>query len=199
MSALAAPVRYTAEEYLARERAAPLERSEFINGQIYAMSGASREHNLVSGNGFGELRAQLRGRPCEAYINDMRVKINETGAYVYPDVVVVCGEPQFEDASVDTLTNPTLIVEVLSPSTEGYDRGAKSAHYRRLASLQEYVLIAPNRISVERFVRQGGEWVLSEATDPGTIVSLASIGCRLALADVYDKVTPDAANAGPAA
>ncbi len=189
MSAIAVSARYTAAEYLALERAAPLGRSEFINGQTYAMSGASREHNLVSGNVFAEIRAQLRGRPCETYMNDMRVQINLTGAYLYPDVVVVCGEPTFEDASVDTLTNPTVIIEVLSPSTEGFDRGGKFAHYRRLATLQEYVLIAQDRVSVERFVRRGAEWVLSEATEQGASVFLAAIDCRLALADVYEKVS----------
>jgi Uma2 family endonuclease len=198
MSAVAASVRYTAAEYLALERAATLGRSEFINGQIYAMSGASREHNLISGNVFGEIRNQLRGRPCEAYMNDMRVRVNVTGAYLYPDVVVVCGEPRFEDASVDTLTNPTVIIEVLSPSTEGFDRGGKFAHYRRLASLQEYVLIAQDRVSVERFVRRGEEWVLSEATEQSATILLAAIDCRLALADVYEKVSFSNEDGAPA-
>src|SRR5688500_19004622 len=115
MSSLAQPL-YTPEEYLALERGSD-HRSEYVNGRIYAMAGASREHNLIAGNIFAELRAQLRGRPCEAYVNDMRVRVTTTGAFMYPDVVVVCGELRFDDAEVDTLLNPTLIVEVLSPST----------------------------------------------------------------------------------
>jgi Uma2 family endonuclease len=189
MPAVAVPVRYTAAEYLSLERAATLERSEFVNGHIYAMSGASREHNLITVNVSSLLNTQLRGRPCEVYTNDMRVQVNVTGAYFYPDVVVVCGEPQFQDANVDTLTNPTVIIEVLSPSTEGFDRGGKFAHYRRLASLQEYVLIAQDHVSVERFVRRSEEWVLSEATEPDATISLAAIDCRLALADVYERVS----------
>src|SRR5206468_6291774 len=120
--------------------------SEYINGQIYAMSGASREHNLIVVNLIRELSSQLRGRPCEVYASDMRVKVRPTGMYTYPDVVAVCGEPRFEDEQVDTLVNPAVIVEVLSPSTEAYDRGQKFAHYRKLESLTEYVLVAQNEV-----------------------------------------------------
>ncbi|MBV9772315.1 MAG: Uma2 family endonuclease, partial [Gemmatimonadetes bacterium] len=120
MSRLAQPL-VGPEEYLAAERTAR-QRSEYVNGRVYAMAGASREHNLIVGNVFAELRAQLRGRPCEAYVNDLRVKVSRTGLYTYPDVVALCGEPRFEDEHVDTLLNPGVIVEVLSESTEGYDR-----------------------------------------------------------------------------
>lgn len=130
MSALT-QTRYTVEEYLTLERSAAC-KSEFHDGQIYAMTGASREHNLVSGNIYRELSEQLKKRPCEAYINDMRVKAAEARSYHYPDIVVACGTPQFEDAHVDTLLNPTLLIEVLSPSTEAYDRGGKFAHYRKI-------------------------------------------------------------------
>ena len=112
----------TAEEYLALERKAPY-KSEYLKGEVFAMTGASRRHNLISLNIGAELRAQLRQRPCEVYTSDMRVKLGATGLYTYPDVVVVCGEPAFEDAEVDTLLNPILLVEVLSKSTEDYDRG----------------------------------------------------------------------------
>src|SRR5919198_4874617 len=122
------PPDYTPEEYLALERAAR-HKSEYVNGRIYALAGASRAHNLIVVNVSAELRAQLRGRPCETYASDMRVKVSQTGLYTYPDVVVVCGEPRFEDAQVDTLLNPTVIIEVLSESTESYDRGEKFAHY----------------------------------------------------------------------
>ena len=177
MSSLAQP-RYTSEHYLALERQAK-HRSEYINGFIFAMAGASRQHNLIAGNIFGELRTQLRGRPCEAYINDMRVKVNVTGLYTYPDVAALCGEPIFEDTQGDSLLNPSVIVEVLSDSTEAYDRGEKFAHYRRLESLRDYILIAQDKVRVEHFVRQGDQWVLSEASALSSMVYLSSIGLSL--------------------
>jgi Uma2 family endonuclease len=181
---------YSPEEYLALERKAEY-KSEYVNGQILAMSGASREHNLISGNIFGEIRSQLRGKPCEVYIGDMRVKVSPTGMYTYPDVVAVCGERRFEDEQIDTLTNPTAVVEVLSPSTEAYDRGVKFAHYRKLASLQEYVLVAQDEVRIEHFARHngtGGQWVLTEMDDLDGTLHLASIGCDVALRDIYDRV-----------
>jgi len=122
------------EEYLRLERQAEY-KSEYLNGEIFAMSGASREHNLIAGNIVAELNQQLRAKPCEVYPSDMRLKVTATGLYTYPDVMVVCGEPKFEDKYVDTLLNPTLIVEVLSQSTERYDRIAKTSYYRTLDSL----------------------------------------------------------------
>jgi Uma2 family endonuclease len=181
--------KYTREQYLALERQAE-HKSEFLNGEIFAMSGASREHNRITVNVGSGLHTQLRGRPCETFISDMRVEVSTTGLYTYPDVVVVCGDPHFEDANVDTLLNPTLIVEVLSPSTEAYDRGEKFAHYRRLPSVKEYVLVAQERCRVERYVRQeNDQWLLSEASDLSDTIVLASIDCRLPLAEVYDRVT----------
>src|SRR5689334_833783 len=122
---------FTVEEYLALERKAE-HKSEYLNGFIFAMAGASEMHKLIAGNVFGELRARLKGHACRAYISDMRIRVSETGLYTYPDVVVVCGERRFDDVERDTLLNPTLIVEVLSESTEAYDRGDKFDHYRRL-------------------------------------------------------------------
>jgi Uma2 family endonuclease len=181
--------RLTPEEYLALERSAT-SKSEFFNGEMFAMAGATEEHVLIVVNVAGELRAQLRGRPCRTYSTDMRVKVSETGLYAYPDVVVVCGEPQFEDEHRDTLLNPTAIVEVLSPSTEAYDRGEKFAHYQGLGSLREYVLIAQDRYRVEQYVwQQEGQWLYSEVRGPGEAVHLPAIGCDLALSEVYDKVT----------
>ena len=162
MSALFTQTHYTTEDYLTQERSASY-KSEYHEGQIYAMTGASRKHNLVSGNIYRELSLQLKKRSCEAYINDMRVKATEALSYYYPDVAVVCGAPQFEDAQVDTLLNPTLLIEVLSPSTEAYDRGKKFAHYRKIASLREYLLVAQDQPNIERYVRQGDVWILSEA------------------------------------
>ena len=181
----------TAVEYLALDRESDV-KSEFVDGHIYAMTGASRAHNLIAGNVFRNLANQLDGRPCESYVSDMRVKVSETGLYTYPDVVVVCGEPRFEDEHVDTLLNPTVIIEVLSPSTEAYDRGAKFAHYRRLDSLQEYVLISQDAMRIERFSRQGDVWELNDASLPTDSIQVAAIDCELSLAAVYDRVTvPD--------
>jgi Uma2 family endonuclease len=179
---------YTPQEYLAIERQAEF-KSEYLAGEMFAMSGASRKHNLIAGNVNGEARYQLRDRPCEVYQSDMRVKVSPTGLYTYPDVVIVCGEPEFEDEHVDTLLNPTVLVEVLSESTEGYDRGKKFEHYRRLPSVREYVLIAQDRFHVEKHTRrQDGSWLLWETNDAGDTVHLESIGCRLKLSDIYAKV-----------
>jgi Uma2 family endonuclease len=180
--------RYTPEEYLALERQAQC-KSEYDAGDILAMAGASRWHNLIVANVVGELRAQLKGHPCATYPSHMRVKVSATGLYTYPDVTVVCGEARFEDNQQDTLLNPTLIVEVLSESTEAYDRGGKFAHYRKLPSLMEYVLIAQTKPHIEHYVRQpDNRWLLSEADSLSDTLHLPSIDCRLALAEVYDKV-----------
>ncbi len=178
----------TPEEYLARERRAET-KSEYLRGEMFAMSGASREHNLIAGNVSRELGQQLRERPCEVYQADMRVKVSPTGLYTYPDVTVACGELQFEDAEVDTLLNPTVLVEVLSPSTADYDRGGKFAHYRRLASLQEYILVSQDRPLVEHYVRQGSDqWLLTEQRGLEDTLVLPSIGCQIPLAEIYLKV-----------
>jgi Uma2 family endonuclease len=179
--------RYSPEEYLALERKADY-KSEYLNGFIFAMAGASEEHNLICTNVAGELRARLKGRHCRTYANDMRVKVSETGLYTYPDVIVVCGERRLDDAQKDTLLNPTLIVEVLSESTEAYDRGDKFDHYRRLESLQEYVMIAQNKARVEDYVRQGDQWLLTSIGDPDGTVRLASVGCELPLREIYAQV-----------
>jgi Uma2 family endonuclease len=193
MSAVLTHTHYTAEEYLTLERCASY-KSEFHDGQIYAMTGASRKHNLVSGNIYRELSLQLKKRPCEAYINDMRVKAAVAHNYHYPDIAVVCGIPQFEDVYVDTLLNPTLLIEVLSPSTEAFDRGGKFAHYRKIGSLQEYLLIAQDQPSIERYMRQDDVWILSEAVGLDAVVTLESIDCILSLREVYDKVLDDGDN-----
>lgn len=187
MSAVLQQTRYTAEEYLSLERSTSI-KSEFHDGQIYAMTGASREHNLISGNIYRELSQQLKNRPCEAYINDMRVKATEARCYHYPDIAVVCGKPEFEDAQVDTLLNPMLLIEVLSPSTEAYDRGGKFAHYRKIPSLREYLLVMQDQPGIERYLRQGEVWILSETLGLEASVALESIDCRLSLREVYDKV-----------
>src|SRR5437764_10016479 len=150
------------EEYLRRERLAEY-KSEYLNGEIFAMTGASRQHNRVTINISSSLNQQLKGRPCEVYAVDIRVKVRASGLYTYPDVAVACSEPQFEDDFVDTLLNPTLLIEVLSQSTERYDRIAKTSYYRTIDSLKEHLLVAQNEIRVEQYSREAnGQWLLTE-------------------------------------
>ena len=179
----------TAEEYLALERQAEI-RSEYIDGEMVAMTGGTSRHSLISMNVGGELRQQLKQRSCRVYSGDLRVRIPGTGDYVYPDLTIVCGEPLFEDGHHDILLNPTLIVEVLSPSTESYDRSRKFEGYRTLGSLKEYVLVAQDKPRVEHYLRQDGHvWLYTDVSGLDSSVSFASIGCQVALAEIYDKVT----------
>ena len=176
-------------EYLALEREAEY-KSEYLNGEIFAMTGASRQHNRITINISSSLNLQLKGRPCETYAVDMRVKVRASGLYTYPDVAVACGEPQFEDSEFDTLLNPTLLVEVLSPSTERYDRIAKTSYYRTIDSLAEHLLVAQDEIRLEQYVKSpNGQWLLSEYRELDGVVELTSIGCELSLSDVYDRIT----------
>jgi Uma2 family endonuclease len=179
----------TPEEYLAIERQAET-RSEYLGGEMFAMAGASRWHNLIVTNLSREISSQLRDRPCEVYSNELRVRIPATGLYTYPDLVVVCGEPELEDDDhLDTLLNPTLIIEVLSPNTEAYDRGKKFEHYQAIPSLAEYVLVSQEAPRVEQFLRQdGNRWLLTAAAGMDARIALPSIQCELALAEVYLKV-----------
>jgi Uma2 family endonuclease len=182
--------RLTPQEYLALERNAEC-RNEYFAGELFAMAGASREHILIAGNVLTMCNLQFRGRECEAYQSDMRVKVLATGLYTYPDVSVVCGHPQFEDAKVDTLLNPKVIFEVLSESTEGYDRGKKFEHYRTIPSLAEYVLIAQEAPHVEVHTRQDdGRWLLWETNDLNHVVQLQSIACSMKMSEVYARVFP---------
>ncbi|HEX8503357.1 MAG TPA: Uma2 family endonuclease [Pyrinomonadaceae bacterium] len=180
----------TPEEYLSIERRNEY-KSEYMDGEILAMTGASRRHNIINVNLTREISQQLRGRPCEVYAGDMRVRIasRRADAYTYPDVVVVCGEPQFEDDRLDTLLNPAVIIEVLSDSTELYDRGKKFSFYRAIESLAEYVLVAQDEHKVEKYAKQpDGRWLLSDHRAPEEVVELASVECSLALREIYDKV-----------
>ncbi len=187
MSSLAAQTVFTPEEYLVSERKATL-KSEYLNGEILSMSGASLAHTRITADMVTELNIQLRGRECEVISNDMRVKTGPKGAYFYPDVVVFCGEPQFEDNVFDTLLNPILVIEVLSPSTEVYDRGEKFRHYQELTSLQEYILVSQDRIRVEQYRLLKTQWVQTEFHVLEDVLILASIGCRLPLQDIYRRV-----------
>ncbi len=187
MGAAAAQTFFTPEEYIIRERKAEI-KSEYLNGRIVAMSGASRAHNLITRNISGELYVQLKGRTCESYTNDMRVRIPSPMSYTYPDVVVVCDEPRFEDDVFDTLLNPTVLFEVLSPSTEAYDRDRKFSRYQQIASLREYVLVSQDRVCVEHYHRRGAQWVLTEFYARADVLPLVSIDCELALWDIYALV-----------
>lgn len=178
----------TPEEYLEIERKAPF-KSEFYDGEMFAMAGAGWAHNLVVWNVIAELGSQLRGRPCSGFPSDIRVRVTATGLYTYPDVVVVCAKPEFLDERRDTLLNPTLIVEVLSPSTEAYDRGRKFEHYRSIETLREYLLISSDRVLVERYTRQqAGQWLFTSFGNSADAIDLESVGCRVTAAALYDKV-----------
>ena len=178
----------TEEEYLELERQAE-HKSEYYRGEMFAMAGASLAHNMLAMNLAALLHPQLRPGPCRVVGSDMRVRVSATGLYTYLDVSVVCGQPQLADQHADTLLNPALIAEVLSPSTEGYDRGRKFEHYRSIESLAEYLLVAQDRVHVDLYTRQpDGHWVLSEASRLEDTLELKSIGCHLALTDLYEKV-----------
>jgi Uma2 family endonuclease len=178
---------HTPEEYLELERKAK-SKSEYLNGRILAMAGASVEHNTITSNLVRSLGNAFLGRPCRVFSSDMRVKVSATGLYTYPDVLALCGDLLFDDLHRDTIANPAVIIEVLSPSTEAYDRGEKFAHYRRLDSLTDYVLVTQDKILVEHFVRQGSLWVLDEKGTLEDTLHLTSIGCDLQLGEIYDKV-----------
>lgn len=186
----------TPDQYLAFERSADW-KHEYVNGRVYAMSGAREAHILIVSNIVASLHAQFRGRPCRVYSNDLRVKISETGMYAYPDVIALCGEPRFEDEEFDTLLNPGVIVEVLSPSTEAYDRNEKFEHYRERRSLNEYLLIAADRASVDHYVKRGRHWVLDTFTRLGETITLPSVDATLRMQDVYERVAPFDSPAAP--
>jgi Uma2 family endonuclease len=176
------------EEYLAQDRRAE-QKSEYFDGEVFLMAGASRSHNLIVSNVNRELGTQLKNRPCEVYPSDMRVRIPLTPRYFFPDVSVVCGKPQFEDDHHDVLLNPVIVVEVLSSSTEAFDRGRKYDSYRRIPSLQEIVLISQDECRVLLTTRQpDGKWLLSELSDPASVLQLSSTECSLPLTEIYSKV-----------
>ncbi|HLM02731.1 MAG TPA: Uma2 family endonuclease [Pyrinomonadaceae bacterium] len=176
------------EEYLEFERKSE-EKHEYFDGEIFAMSGAKWNHNVIAWNIGGELRQKLKDKKCSVCPGDMRVFVPKTGLYTYPDLVVVCGEPKFQDNVFDTLLNPVLLIEVFSESTESRDRGKKFQHYRSIESLREYVLVAQDEARIEKYVRQGeGFWVLSEAVGLDSEIKFDSVDCRIALGEVYDKI-----------
>ncbi len=179
----------TPEEYLAFERQAET-RSEYWQGETFALAGASTNHTIIGANTLAELVMQLKARNCTAHTSDLRVKVSRAELYTYPDVTVVCGKAEFEDRDDDTLLNPTVIIEVLSPSIEVYDRGAKFEFYRTLESLTDYLLVSQSSPTVEHYTRQPDDrWLLTAYKGLDAVAPIAAIGCELRLADVYDKVT----------
>ncbi len=177
------------EDWLEGERAALEGRSEYIGGEVFAMTGASAAHNAIVRNISGQLWTQMKGRPCQVYANDMKVRVNASSAGTYPDLVAFCTQPEFQDSRSDVLLNPSLIVEVLSDSTEAYDRGGKFALYRQIPSLREYLLISQHQVQVDLYTRGDDDrWTLTDFTALTDSVPLGSVDCTLALAEVYDKV-----------
>ena len=178
----------TPEQYLEIERAADY-KSEYFDGQMFAMSGGTVNHGWIAGNLQGLLHARLRGRPCGVMAADLRLLVAPGGPYFYPDIVVVCGKPRLADSRRDTVTDATVIIEVLSPSTENYDRSFKFVQYRKLASLKDYLLVDQDRIHLEHNTRQGdGAWLLRETSDPDAVIQLPAIDCGFRVGDAYDRV-----------
>jgi Uma2 family endonuclease len=194
MSAIISEKLYSPDEYLALERAAEY-KSDYVDGRIDAMAGASREPILITFNISRSLGNQLADRPCEVYPSEMRLKPAQARSYRYPDIAVVCGAAEFEDQLSDTLLNPTLIVEVLSPSTEASDRGEKFAEYRRIPHLREYLLVKQDQPRIEHYARQGVGWFLTVAEGLDAILPLDAIGCVLELREVYRRVLDEAETA----
>ncbi len=189
MSALPQRNYISEEEYLDMEEVSPV-KHEYFDGDIFQMAGASEKHNNIAGNIYGEVYNQVKKRPCKAYQNDMRLLVEKTGLYTYPDVMVVYGKPEIKKhKGLDNILNPTLIVEVLSPSTADYDKGAKFDQYRTIESLKEYVLVWQDKKCVARYTKQAYDsWVLRDFIGEEVEIELASIECRLTIEDIYDKV-----------
>jgi Uma2 family endonuclease len=194
---MSAAVKLTPREYLARERVAAF-KSEFYRGEMFAMAGGSAAHSLIIANLIREVGVRLKGGPCRVYDSNLRVKVSTTGLYTYPDVTVVCEDAKFEDEVFDTLLNPRVLIEVLSDSTEKYDRGEKFKHYRNIASLQEYILVAQDEPLVESFVRQQNDtWLLRPHVGMESVLACSAIPVTVPLNEVYAGVAlPPAGDGG---
>lgn len=177
----------TPAEYINWERKA-VTKHEYLDGEIVAMSGASNAHNIITMNTSYQLYDQLLDRDCFVYASDMRVRVQSPVSYFYPDIAVVCGEPRFEDDVFDTLLNPTLIIEVLSPSTAAYDRREQFTRYQQIASLKEYILISQSRMYVDHHLRQENQWCTTEFQQSDDVVPVTSIKCELLLRHIYRRV-----------
>lgn len=181
--------RLTEGEYLEIERAADF-KSEFFEGEMFAMSGGTLQHSLIATNLAGEFRNRLRGGHCIPFNSDLRVKVAATGLLTYPDLSVICGPPEFIPGTDDTVLNPTVLVEVLSDSTEAYDRGKKFEHYRQLKTLREYLLVSQKEPRIEQFIRQAdSRWLLNEAAGLDAMLELPSLRVTVSLAEVFAQVS----------
>lgn len=189
MSVLPVQNATAAEEYLAMERISPV-RHEYHRGNIYQMAGASAAHEIICVNLSTSLNNQLKGRNCHVYSSNLRVHIESTGLYTYPDLSAVCGESvMVDDDHLDNLVNPTLIVEVLSRSTAQYDTGAKLDHYRSIESLRHYLLVWQDLRRAMLYSRRDNEWAVQDYIGGEASIDLPAIGCTVSMADIYDKVT----------
>jgi Uma2 family endonuclease len=178
----------TEEQYLALDRAAEF-RSEFVDGEIFAMSGGSLRHARLQRNLLFELQSALKDTGCEGFTSDMRVRVPATGMYAYPDVTVICGKPVLADEQQDILLNPVVIFEVLSPTTEKYDRGLKFQHYRAIESLKDYILVDQNQVLVEQFTRHDGNtWTLRDYQLLDQELTIPSINVSLPVRRIYDRI-----------
>ena len=178
----------SAEEYLERERQAET-KSEYFGGEIFAISGGTPVHALLGANAIRALGAELIGSDCSVYNSELRICVSPNGLYTYPDATVVCGELQYSDERRDTVTNPKLIVEVLSNSTRDYDRGRKFHLYRELPSLAEYLTIEQNEVHAEQWTRQpSGQWLFTETKDAGISLSFPSLSIELSMSKIYDRI-----------
>ncbi len=179
-------MRLTEDEYLALDRAADY-KSEFVDGKMYAMAGVGLRHSSLGVRMISELVGKLRGRNCEVFNGDARVRAAKTGSYLYPDVSVICGTVETYQGTDDILVNPCVIVEVLSPSTADYDHGKKFAIYREIPSLNDYLLVHTDEILIEQYARRSdGKWLLSDHAGMDSMLHLGSIGCTLSLKDIYE-------------
>lgn len=184
---------YTVEEYYALERAAH-HKSDYYKGEIFDMSGGTIRHSRISANVNGALWSRLRDKPCASFESNLRVCIRPSGLRCYPDATVICGPIEYDedDAARETITNPTAVFEVLSPSTEAYDRGVKGEGYRTVESLQAHLMISQSRPHVELFERQpDGRWLLTDFTGREAVIALPALGIQLPLSEIYDRVEFD--------
>jgi len=180
----------TPERYLSIERHSP-DRHEYINGVMYAMAGGTPRHSEVIFNVGAAIKARLRGSGCKGYTTELRVFNHDTGSFLYPDLSIVCGEPVLSALDKDTVVNQLIIVEVLSPSTEAYDRGAKFAHYKRLDTLQVYVLVAQDQANIQTFTRDGDDWILAEFDGMDATLEIEALQLTAPLREIYEGVRFD--------
>ena len=186
---MAQPKRQTTEQAFLDFERGSTRKHEYFAGDVFAMAGGTITHNLIASNTLASLHGQVRGTACRVINSDMRVKIMATGLQTYPDVIILCGQPVFLDDSQDAIVNPTIVIEVLSPSTERYDRGMKSQHYRTIETLQEYLLISQDKYHIEHYRRQeNGQWLFNEAIGIDARLEIPSVTCVLVFKDVYDTV-----------